>query len=303
MPDPTPTPLPPTIAKMSEADRLTLQDMVEEKSWVLASNVQPFTDRELEIIAQSERDKGPVFSAAVKQRFYDKHHWDSLRTFLFGGYVDIPGLVNDPGHAWDPATNPWVKVLVPGWAFTMDEHDHETPFKRFPDRDYLRFLAYTWVHQRKLLVPKSRQVLVTWLFCAIGAHELVARQATRSGFVTKKEGDADGLCNRVKVVLEKLPYSRFDVPRFNKTYCNVRVEENHSTIMGMGENDDAVRSYTFSWVFFDEMAFHENTAEVVRAVVPSLKMDRFTGVSSSDGKEEFYDMISDGDIIPVLKGD
>jgi len=49
---------------------------------------------------------------------------------------------------------------------TKDEHDPESPVKPFPiEKDYLRLLIHRLATMPILLIPKSRQMLVTWTVC------------------------------------------------------------------------------------------------------------------------------------------
>jgi hypothetical protein len=280
-------------------------DLAELKAWVRATEVQGFTDRELEVIDKAEL-QGPRAAKLVRERLYRKYLWDSLRWYLFGGYVDLVGFQERPLKAYDPDTNPWIKLWVPGWARTKDEHDTSSPYKPLPDKDYLRLIAYTWVHEPLLAVPKSRQMMATWLFCCIASWMVSFQHAQLIGFVSKKEGDADKLLERVQTVRRGLPRERFYVPgdpTRDKKYAEIHVKETDSTIMALSENPDGVRSHTFSWLFSDEVAFQEYAAEQIRATLPAVKGGaRFTLVTTSNGEETFHQVISEGGRIPCPPG-
>lgn len=297
-----PTELPKALRGLDEDQLDELVDMAELKAWVRSTEVDTFTDQELDFIAKAE-DRGPRASKIVRERLYRKYLWTALRWYLFGGYVDLVGFQERPLKSYDPDTNPWIKLWVPGWAKTKDEHDISSPYKPLPDKDYLRLFAYAWVNEPLLAVPKSRQMMVTWLFVCIASWIVTFQPAQLIGFQSKKEGDADKLLERVNTVAKGLPRDRFYVPETKRKYAEVWTPETDSRIMALSENPDAVRSHTFSWLFSDEIAFQEYAAEGVRATLPSVSGGaRFTLVSTSNGEEAFHDILSEGGTIPVPPG-
>lgn len=295
--------LPRILSKMSEDERAHLYHLVEKKAWIRASTVADFTDEEETKIAHAEREHGPRVARALQDRLYQRHHWDSLRWFLFGGLVDIP-IQQDPTRAWDPVTNPFIKVRVRSFVWTQDEHDQAKPYKRLPDKKYLRLLGYTWVHEPLLAIPKSRQMMVTWNYCAIAVHETLMRPAKKTAWISKKFDDANATIEqRIKGVADKLPHDRFPVPKYKFIKGIFECTESNSVIQAMGEEAKGLRQYTFSWVFDDEAAFQEQASDIVQAALPTVNGGgRFTLVSSANGKEVFYRVCSENDRIAVPAG-
>lgn len=293
--------LPRVLRELPEDSLRELIHLAEANAWFQATTISPLTDQENAKVAAIEKTHGVTIAKAARQRLYNRHHWKSLRAFLYGTYVDIP-VETDPRRAWDPKTNPWVKIRIPGWAFTMDEHDEVNPYKRLPDKKYLRIASYTWVNENRLLIPKSRQVMITWLFCCIAAHEHLFRTARRTAFISKKFDDADALISRVEIVKKRLPTDRFNIPQIRRIKGFMDVPETGSLIQAMSEEAKELRSYTFSWIFSDEFAFQDQAPETVRAAMPTIQKDRFTGVSSVNGEETFWSMVTDGGKIAVPAG-
>lgn len=294
--------LPGRLKGMSAEQLEELTDLAELKAWTLATQVSDFGAKELEVIAQA-RELGERAERTARERLYRPHLWTALRWFLFGGYVDLVGLQEKPLKAYDPDTNPWLKFWVPGWARTKDEHDVASPYKPLPDKDYLRLYAYAWVNEPLLAVPKSRQMMVTWVFACIAAWVVMWQPAQLIGFQSKKEGDADKIIDRVMNVLNGLPRDRFYVPEVKRKATELWVPEADSKILALSENPDAVRSHTFSWLFSDEIAFQEYAAEAIRATLPSIHGGaRFTLVSTSNGEETFHGVVTEGGRIPVPAG-
>lgn len=298
--------VPDALAHLSEDDLVQLKELVDKKAWLRASTIEPFTKRETKAIQDAKRQNGPKAEKRVRDRFYQRHHWASLRWFLFGGLVDLPGLAVNPNRAYDPNENPWVKIRVSGWVKTLDEHDEANPYKNLPDKDYLRLMSYAWVTEPLLLIPKSRQVMVTWLFCAIATHNLLVRPAQRMAVISKKFEDADALIDRMETIYTQLPHLRFHVPGAwpkHRKSGEVSCPELNSIIQAMGEEAKGLRQYTFSWVFLDEAAFADQADEIFRAAMPTVKGGgRFTAVSTPDGEEVFYSTLSENGRIPTPAG-
>lgn len=294
--------LPRILSQLGEEQKAELYHLVEKKAWIKATQIQDFTDEEQAKIARAEKKHGPKFATKVSDRLYLRYHWESLRWFLFGGLVDIP-MQQDPTRAWDPVDNPFLKIRMRGFVWTQDEHDQAKPYKRLPDKDYLRILSYAWVHEPLLSLPKSRQMMITWLFSSIAVHETMFRNARNTAWISKKFDDANATIEkRIKSVAERLP------PRLwhPETHFKAGLWECGSTnslIRAMGEEAKGLRQYTFSWVFSDEAAFQEQTADIIQAALPAVKGGgRLTLVSSANGKEQFYEVVSEKGRIAVPAG-
>lgn len=291
------------IASMAEQDRSRLFELVERKAWTMASQVEPFNGTEHKAINRAKREGGERLKREVQDRLYRRHHWDSLRWFLFGGLVEVPGLPTDPSRPWDPTTNPNVKIHQPGFVFTTDEHDEADPIKRMPDKDYLRLLAYTWVHRDLLVVPKSRQLMISWLFVSVGLHNLIARGSQRMGLISKKEEDADALIERAKSIYDNLPHGRLYVPEIRRIRNEMDCTTTGSSMHAMNQTAKGLRSYTWSWLFADELSFQQEADQMITAAMAAIRGGgRMTAVSTPDGEEVMYNLASQNGLIPMPAG-
>ena len=295
--------LPKIISKMNEEEKAHLYYLIEKKAWIKATQVDEFTDEELTKLAQLEKKKGPKASRKAANVLYNRHHWTALRWFLFGGLVDIP-IQENPKKAWDPQTNPFIKMRVRSFVYTQDEHDDSKPIKRLPDKEYLRLLSYAWVHEPKIVVPKSRQMMVTWLYSSIGVHETLFRQAKTTAWISKKFDDANAnIDKRIQLISNRLPRERLYVPKHKYVKGLFECESTGSIIRAMGEEAKGLRQYTFSWVFDDEAAFQEQAEGIVQAALPTVNGGgRLTLVSSANGKEVFYNLVTENGRIPAPPG-
>lgn len=300
----TTTQIPKILQKMSMEEKESLKHLLEKKAWLYASSIDPLTDKEQSAVEKIRKKHGDRAAKKAGGKLYNRHHWRSLRWFLFGGLVDVPDLPSDPRRAYDPIDNPWVKIRIPGWAVTTDEHDEANPHKILPDKEYLRLLAYAWVHEPLMVIPKSRQMMVTWLFCSIAVHQIMSRQSTSTAWISKKYDDAAAhIEQRIYSVAQRLPSDRFWVPDFTHKNGYLKCANTDSYIQAMGEEAKGLRQYTFSWVFDDETAFQEQASATIQAAMPTVKGGgRFTAVSSANGKEVFYGVVSEGGRIPVPPG-
>lgn len=283
-------------------DRLETIQLARDKAWNLATNVNDFSDEERELLAKARIELPPKAIRRLSDKLFLKYHQQSLMRFLFGGYVDLVGHRVDPLRAWDPDDNPWLQWYVPGFAITMDEHDQADPFKPLPDTEYLRYLTYAWLHRPLLAVPKSRQLMMTWLFMAIGAHMSLFLNAKRIAVISKKEEDADALLERMRIVVDNLP-KEYNVPDWKKKYTYVSVGERSNFIHALNEEAKGARSYTFSWIFSDEVAFQEQADEFIRASLPAVHDGaRMTLVSTPNGEETFWRFVTQSGKIEVPAG-
>lgn len=295
--------LPKILSKMNEEQKASLYHLVQKKAWILATQIEDFTDQELEQIATIKKQKGLKASRKAANILYNRHHWRALKWFLFGGLVDIP-IQQNPKKAWDPVTNPFIKIRVRSFVYTQDEHDNSNPIKRLPDKDYLRLLAYAWIHEPKIVIPKSRQMMVTWLFSSIAVHETLFREAKTTAWISKKFDDANAnIDKRIQFVSNHLPRQQLNVPEHKYVKGIFECGATGSIIRAMGEEAKGLRQYTFSWVFDDEAAFQEQAEGIVQAALPTVNGGgRFTLVSSANGKEVFYNLVTESGKIAAPPG-
>lgn len=296
--------LPKILQQMNEEEKARLYHLVEKKAWIRATQIAPFSDEEESKIEQARKKHGDRAAKLTSDILYKRHHWTMLRWFLFGGLVDIP-VTENPLKAWDPSDNPFIKIRMPSFVFTQDEHDQSSPIKRLPDKKYLRLTSYAWVHEPLLSVPKSRQMLLTWLFSAIAVHETLFRNARHTAWISKKFDDANAnIEKRVKPIADRLPRKDgLTVPKYKFIKGVLESDDTASLIRAMGEEAKGLRQYTFSWVFDDEAAFQEQASGIIQAALPTVKGGgRFTLVSSANGKEVFYEVITENGKIPAPAG-
>jgi hypothetical protein len=202
------------------------------------------------------------------------------------------------------------------FCYTYDPHDRENPIKRFgnvyyKDRpDYKSYLAtlISVIHENeRVLIPKSRQMRVTWTVVGYFVWESIARPCSYTFFQSRKESDAGwgsmgreamkggfsqtpGLSHlkRAKLIFERMPYSfglKITCPKNPPKI----IFSNGSTLHAISQDSDAFRQYTATGILADEVAFQENARRAFTAAIPLLdSSSKYIAVSTVNGKDEFF---------------
>ena len=167
---------------------------------------------------------------------------------------------------------------------TFDPHDSANAIKSFPIRPYIPPLVKAWLEEPIILVPKSRQMMISWLFVSLVLHEAQFYPYRLEAIFSKKEEDALELGERAKFVYENqsewlkeacpLDRKMRDMPRGNLFY------DNGSKLRGFAQGKDQVRGYVPTTALIDEAAFQDKLRETYAACIPSCK--RIVLVSSAN---------------------
>ena len=187
------------------------------------------------------------------------------------------------------------------YVYTLDPHDKKSPVKLFPKKEYLKELIKVWEEEKLLLVEKSRQMLMTWLWCALDLHEAQFGVGKYTFFQSKKEEDADALVGRAKFIFHHQP--DFLKQSVEEVYCKLKFPKTNSQIIGIPQGGDQIRMHTASRVFSDEMAFQPEAEEAFTAARPCIEGGGvFNGVSSAN--PGFFQELceEEGEWIDIRKG-
>jgi len=175
------------------------------------------------------------------------------------------------------------------YAWTIDEHSEtgEAFLRRFPmqegcpERDYLSSLIDIWIKEYRLLVEKSRKMLMTWFFVA--AHLWLAQfnQGRLIFFQSEQEKGANSNILRAKFIYDHQPFWLRIYPITHKD-CHLQWPTRYSEIWAIAQGPNIIRQYTASAIFSDEMAFQKEAEEAYIASKPTIDGGgRFTGVSTA----------------------
>ena len=193
------------------------------------------------------------------------------------------------------------------YAFTLDPHDPAEPIKKIPDVPYTRSYIKFWLENSNLLLVKSRQMMITWLTVALNLWLAMTQEGQYVFFISKKEDDANfssqlSLLSRAYFIYTHLP-KELHLRVYKKEQPAMLLFPNkNSTIHGVSQDSDALRQYTTSSLFFDEMAFQENSEKSFASIKPTLDgmkrvlnvaghklvLPKFCGVSTPNGKRNLF---------------
>ena len=153
--------------------------------------------------------------------------------------------------------DPWFFVV--NYVYTQDENDTVNPFKKFigpqetyEDYGYFEEITRLWQEERLIIIPKSRQRRITWLFAALFLWDAITYKGRLNGMQTKNEEAANKLIDRVDTIARNLPREMLAYDPKMKTYCKFHLPDTMSNIWGLPQNPDAARSHTFSNYLIDE---------------------------------------------------
>jgi len=184
------------------------------------------------------------------------------------------------------------KLFIYNFCYTYDPQDKDNPIKKFPRKEYIDKLIDYYLRERLILICKSRQMMLTWLIVLLNLWDAMFHVGRQIFFVSKKEEDANSIVRRAEFVFEHLP-PFLKIKKISK-YCYLGFPQMLSEIRGVSQNADALRTYTASVVFFDEMAFQPYAREAYQAIRPTIESGgKFIGVSTPNGKNFFYNLLFD----------
>lgn len=193
--------------------------------------------------------------------------------------------------------HPWPFLIEQ--VLTEDPHDKAGMIKPFPQLAYLERLVNVWFVERRLLVPKSRRMLVSWTFIALHVWLLLFHEREYIYFAARKEGrdESEGsleLVKRAKFVINNL--RSFKPPTTEQKRGRIICTETHSEIVAVAQGEHQMRQLTATAIFADEFAFWEHARETYTAARPTIEgTGRFTGVSSAHPgffKDLIYDEVA-----------
>jgi len=194
------------------------------------------------------------------------------------------------------------------WARTLNVHDTENPIAPFPDKDYLEFIANKWLNTKLLAVPKSRQMMMSWIFTSLYLWDTQFHRGRLTFFQSKKADDANDLVKRAKLVWDNEPkfLKRFYLDgKMFELKCNPQNGGQHvynsmtfpqinSEIRGIPEGGDVIRMHTASGILSDESAFQPAAQAAYTAAKPTISgKGRMTMVSTPEDGTFFESIVYD----------
>jgi len=184
---------------------------------------------------------------------------------------------------WEQAMRDPVLFLT-WFVYTNDQHDDEENRKSFPaDRPHIEAIVRIWQHNRRLVIVKSRQMMMTWLFCALSLWDALAHRGRLIMLQSKKEEDAigndtsgDGLLGRCKYILRNMPGRDVLVPSIKEREKTISFTDRDSTLMAIAQGGDIIRTHTASGIFSDEAGYQPEFADAYTAAMPCVRAKSLT---------------------------
>lgn len=156
---------------------------------------------------------------------------------------------------------------------TEDTHWRQkgTPPKApFPKKDYLRYLLEPMISEDVLFVPKSREMMTSWLSCGYIAW-MIQWFPVQWIIQTQKQEKVIDLINYCRILCrEQEPWMKERNPLVQDTQDRLRFKGG-GQVIGVPSGADQFRSYHPYGVFFDEAAFLTDFERAFCTVKPVAK--------------------------------
>lgn len=164
-------------------------------------------------------------------------------------------------------------ILETGWFVTRDEHRADGSYP-LPPHEYCYIVIDRFHVYRRLIIPKSRQVMVSWLIASYLVANFLLNQNELNVYQTKREEDAQEFMERVFFLYNHLPEwirkIRPKQPSQKENRMKLELPEWGSKILGVPSGGDIVRSKTMTRFVSDECNFQPEAKASLRAAAPAL---------------------------------
>lgn len=159
--------------------------------------------------------------------------------------------------------------FVTGWVWSSDDRAPEKgehPKKPFPDYEYLRLTAGVMEEYPFLIIEKSRQMMVSWLFCARILWRLVFYEGTKIYLQRQKEEKSRELIERITYMAASLPKWMFDeTPTAQMLQYQVGTG---TKVMGVAQGAGQVQGFVAAQIIEDEFQENEVAEDTITKVLP-----------------------------------
>jgi len=208
------------------------------------------------------------------------------------------------------------------WLFadhimTKDAHEKRNSVKKMPvaEKDFLKILFLHMLACDRLLIPKSRQMMVSWAMSAFDVWHTMTAPHRLTIYQTKKADDANAMVTegrkvpgggRMDFIIQHLPdwlqdgnITGGDGNLVGNLVFTPRPTDDHgfavpwygSRIQAVPGGPDQIRGKTTSKVSIDEGAFHEALKKVITAANAAINDGPLHIASSVDNGSDFNDLV------------
>ncbi len=181
-----------------------------------------------------------------------------------------------------------VHIFLENFVWTIDTHELEKaklehrvadPIKQLPaKRPHMSIMTDLWQDNPLLVVCKSRQMMQTWLFCALALWDFLAHDGRLIMLQSKTEREAvgeqhsgQGLMGRCKFILDQIPPWLLGPDEFESTTTKLVLPRRHSTLWAIPQGADIIRSYTSAGILSDECGVQDEFEQAYAAAMPTIR--------------------------------
>ena len=152
---------------------------------------------------------------------------------------------------------PWYAMVNYFYTIRKDETTGSCgKIERFPPEEYLRYICHKLFATPKIVIDKSRQLLINWVVSSYLLWHCMYREYEECLCQAQKEVKADAeIIKRAYGIWERLP--GWLKPHADYSFCSLKIKSMHSEIIGVPAGEDQVRSHNPTRYFGDECAFWE----------------------------------------------
>ena len=171
-----------------------------------------------------------------------------------------------------------------------------SPFEAFPDKPHLYYICEIWQRESRLIIPKSRQLTLTWEMVALYLHDAMFFPSRLNLIQSKKEEDADEVLERGYTIYQHLPQfmkSWQPLVGERKTHCLMKFSRNRSRLLAIPEGPDHIRGLTPTGLLSDETVYQDDVEKMLAAASPALADHGRLTMLSSAGPSHFENIAFD----------
>lgn len=208
---------------------------------------------------------------------------------------------------WEAAKeDPW--FFMRALCKTQNENPEPgvDPFQPFPDFQYLHVLLDEWqkvdakTSNKLLMIPKSRQMMVSWFACAMVLYWCLTKKAKRIGWQGKKAEDTNQMLLRIYGIWSRLPQAVRDENPCEQKFMHMHFPNTKCDLHAIPQGEEQVRQYTWSLFILDEMAFQVDAEAAYYALLPALGKHGMAVAISTAGPGHFEALYNDREVERVF---
>lgn len=169
--------------------------------------------------------------------------------------------------------DPWTFLVT--CVYSSDEDDPNGELKPAPtDEIYLARLVEQFLTKDRILVAKSRQMWITWLYVSLCLHRVMTTFNQRVHFVSLNRETADALIKRAELIWNNIPEDIWPKelrPELVRKEYEFVSKGLNSGMYALPSGPDASRSHTASITFDDEAGIYPKLKETITGQLPSTR--------------------------------